>query len=135
MLSYLAEKSSVSAKFRCDLGQKLHSVTKDWLLIFLFLHSLSVCDNDNFILMLAPQGHMIVAGRNQAIYCLLQATKKREICCSRKNHEVWFYWTALGDVPTSNQLGGHDLSQSTYPIALVRNEVGLIQNTWIYRKE
>lgn len=66
------------------MGQKLHSVTKYWLLIFLFLHSVSLCNNDNFILMLAPQGHMIVAGSNQATYCLLQATRKGDMLFQKK---------------------------------------------------
>lgn len=83
-VEYLAGKSSGRAKFRCDLGQKLHSVTKDWLSFSPFLHAASLCDSDNFILMLAPQGHMVVAGSNQGYILSSSVHKKREYVVPEK---------------------------------------------------
>lgn len=74
MLTYLAEKSSVSVQFRCGLSQKLHSVTKDVLLFFLFFHDASLCGNsDNFILILPSQD-----GCTRVTYCLFKKKKKME---------------------------------------------------------
>lgn len=104
---------------RCDLNQKFHN-TKDILLFFLFFHV-------NFLRWYC----YINAGspRSQdgcrqrpGLYIVLFKPQKREICCSRKSHVVW---TASNHMSTTNLVGCHDLGQSTYPIALVRNEVKL----------
>lgn len=135
MLSYLAEKSSVGVKFRCGLSQKFHSVAKGVLLFFPFLHASSLCGNsDNLILILPSQDGCRQQPGLHIVYSV-QKKKKREICHSRKSHEVWFYQTVLGHVSTPNQLGGHNLGQSMYPITLVRSEVRLIQNILLCMEE
>ena len=80
MFSFVAEESGVSAKFRCGLRQKLHSVIKDMVLSFPFLCAASVCESDNFILMLAPQGHKTVAGSNHGYILYYLGHKKRGVC-------------------------------------------------------